>query len=259
VKGSYSFTFDRQVTPTVAGLKPGGNYDRKLMDTTAKKQILVKTEGLTKSFWIGKQELQVLKGIELAIREGEIVAVVGPSGAGKSTLLHLLGALDRPTSGRITFNDHVLTDESDMELARIRNLEIGFVFQFHHLMPEFTALENTLIPALISGKTPEEAEPRAVEMLNRVGLGERLKHQPGELSGGEQQRLAVARALMNDPKLLLADEPSGNLDRASSQSLHDLLWSLSEERGQTTVIVTHNETLAAKANRIIELEDGKVK
>ena len=221
--------------------------------------MLVKTEGLTRSFWIGKHELKVLKGIDLRIRRGEIIAIVGPSGAGKSTLLHLLGALDRPTSGTITFNDHIMTKESDVELAKIRNLEIGFVFQFHHLLPEFTALENALIPALISGKTPDEATPRALDLLQRVGLGERLKHQPGELSGGEQQRLAVARALMNDPKLLLADEPSGNLDKASSQSLHDLLWSLSRERGQTTVVVTHNEALAAKADRIIEIEDGKIK
>lgn len=220
---------------------------------------LVRTEGLTKSFWIGKSELKVLKGIDLAIQKGEIIAIVGPSGAGKSTLLHLLGALDRPTSGTITFNQHVLSELSDIELAGIRNLEIGFVFQFHHLLPEFTALENALIPALIAGKTPEEATPKAMELLRRVGLEQRVKHQPGELSGGEQQRLAVARALMNDPKLLLADEPSGNLDKASSQALHELLWSLSQERGQTTVIVTHNEALAGKANRIVEMEDGRIK
>jgi lipoprotein-releasing system ATP-binding protein len=228
-------------------------------DKSGTNQALVKTEGLTKSFWIGKHELKVLKGIDLGIRKGEIIAIMGPSGAGKSTLLHLLGALDRPTSGTITFNDHILTKESDLELAKIRNLEIGFVFQFHHLLPEFTALENVLIPALISGKTPEEATPKAMELLHRVGLSERVKHQPGELSGGEQQRLAVARALMNDPKLLLADEPSGNLDKASSQALHELLWSLSRERGQTTVVVTHNETLAGKADRIVEIEDGKIK
>jgi len=228
-------------------------------DKLVTNQVLIKTEGLCKSFWIGKQELKVLKGIDLAFRRGEIIAIVGPSGAGKSTLLHLLGALDRPTGGTITFNDHVLTGESDTELARIRNLEIGFVFQFHHLLPEFTALENALIPALIAGKTPEEAKPKAMELLTRVGLDHRVKHQPGELSGGEQQRLAVARALMNDPKLLLADEPSGNLDKASSESLHELLWSLSQERGQTTVIVTHNEALSSKADRIIEIEDGKIK
>jgi lipoprotein-releasing system ATP-binding protein len=228
-------------------------------DKSVKNQVLVKTEGLTKSFWIGKHELKVLKSIDLGIRRGEIIAIMGPSGAGKSTLLHLLGALDRPTSGTITFNDHILTEEPDIELAKIRNLEIGFVFQFHHLLPEFTALENTIIPALIAGKTPEEATPKAMELLQRVGLEERVKHQPGELSGGEQQRLAVARALMNDPKLLLADEPSGNLDKASSQALHELLWSLSQERGQTTVIVTHNEALAGKADRIVEIEDGKIK
>ncbi len=227
--------------------------------TNSTNQILIQTQSLTKSFWIGGHELQVLKGIDLAFHTGEIIAIVGPSGAGKSTLLHLLGALDSPTSGTITFNNHVLTELSEVDLAQIRNLEIGFVFQFHHLMPEFTALENAMIPALISGQTPDEATPKAMELLELVGLGERIKHQPGELSGGEQQRLAVARALMNDPKLLLADEPSGNLDRASSQALHELLWSLSEERGQTTVIVTHNETLAAKAHRIIELEDGRIK
>jgi lipoprotein-releasing system ATP-binding protein len=229
------------------------------MNNTLEKRILVKTEGLTKSFWIGRQELKVLKGIDLAIQKGEIIAIVGPSGAGKSTLLHLLGALDRPTSGIIRFNGRVLTDESDINLAKIRNLEIGFVFQFHHLLPEFTALENVIIPALIAGKSPEEAKPKAMEILKRVGLDQRVKHQPGELSGGEQQRLAVARALMNDPKLLLADEPSGNLDKASSESLHELLWSLSQERGQTTVIVTHNEALAGKADRIVEMEDGRIK
>jgi len=229
------------------------------MDKQLKNKVLVKTEGLTKSFWIGKQELKVLKGIDLAIQKGEIIAIVGPSGAGKSTLLHLLGALDRPTSGIIRFNGQVLNDESDAKLAKIRNLEIGFVFQAHHLLPEFTALENVIIPALIAGKTPEEVKPKAMEILRRVGLDQRVKHQPGELSGGEQQRLAVARALMNDPKLLLADEPSGNLDKASSQALHDLLWSLSQERGQTTVIVTHNEALAGKADRIVEMEDGRIR
>ena len=229
------------------------------MKERAKNQVLVRTEGLTKSFWIGKQELKVLKGIDLAIQKGETIAIVGPSGAGKSTLLHLLGALDRPTSGIIRFNGQVLTEESDAKLAKIRNLEIGFVFQSHHLLPEFTALENVIIPALIAGKTPEEVKPKAMEILKRVGLDQRVKHQPGELSGGEQQRLAVARALMNDPKLLLADEPSGNLDKASSESLHDLLWSLSRERGQTTVIVTHNEALAGKADRIVEMEDGRIK
>ena len=229
------------------------------MNKASGNSILVKTEGVTKSFWIGGQELKVLKGIDLAFQQGEIIAIVGPSGAGKSTLLHLLGALDRPTEGTITFNDYVMTEVPDIELARIRNHDIGFVFQFHHLLPEFTALENVLIPALISGKTPEEATPKAMELLTRVGLDQRVKHQPGELSGGEQQRLAVARALMNDPKLLLADEPSGNLDRASSQALHELLWSLSRERGQTTGIVTHNETLAGKADRIVELEDGRIK
>jgi lipoprotein-releasing system ATP-binding protein len=221
-------------------------------------QVLVKTEGVTKSFWMGKQELKVLKGIDLTIQKGEIIAIVGPSGAGKSTLLHLLGALDRPTSGIIRFNGQILTEESDAKLAKIRNLEIGFVFQFHHLLPEFTALENVIIPALIAGKTPDEVTPKALEILKRVGLDQRVKHQPGELSGGEQQRLAVARALMNDPKLLLADEPSGNLDKASSEALHELLWSLSKERGQTTVIVTHNEALAGKADRIVEMEDGRI-
>jgi len=229
------------------------------MNKILENKTLVKTEGLTKSFWIGKQELKVLKGIDLAIQKGEIIAIVGPSGAGKSTLLHLLGALDRPTSGIIRFNGQVLNDESDAKLAKIRNLEIGFVFQAHHLLPEFTALENVIIPALIAGKTPEEVKPKAMEILKRVGLDQRVKHQPGELSGGEQQRLAVARALMNDPKLLLADEPSGNLDKASSESLHELLWSLSQERGQTTVIVTHNEALAGKADRIVEMEDGRIK
>jgi len=221
--------------------------------------VILRTEDLHKHYPMGKAELHVLKGIDLEIREAEIVAIVGPSGVGKSTLLHLLGALDRPTRGRIEIDAVDVFSYDEKRLAQFRNKTVGFVFQFHHLLPEFTALENVMMPALIAGVPKREAEERARSLLEEVGLGDRLEHRPSELSGGEQQRVAVARALTNDPQLLLADEPSGNLDAKTGQALHDLLWELSRRKHKTFVIVTHNLALAEDADRIIELYDGRVK
>jgi lipoprotein-releasing system ATP-binding protein len=187
-----------------------------------------------------------------------MVAIVGPSGVGKSTLLHLMGGLERPTRGIIRYGDIDLLQLSDDELADFRNHHIGFVFQFHHLLPEFSALENTMMPALIQRRTKREAQQEAQQLLRQVGLGDRVHHRPGELSGGEQQRVAVARALMNKPDVILADEPTGNLDRATGQSLQKLLRQLNEERGQTFVIVTHDREFAAHMDRAIALVDGKI-
>ncbi|MGA9363635.1 MAG: ABC transporter ATP-binding protein [Bacteroidota bacterium] len=204
-----------------------------------------------------KGGLEVLKGIDLNVREGEILAIVGASGAGKSTLLHILGALDRPTAGEVRFEGKNIFAMNEKELARFRNQNIGFVFQFHHLLPEFTALENVAIPAMIEGKKLEITKEKAAVLLREVGLGDRLDHKPSELSGGEQQRVAVARALMNQPKVILADEPTGNLDAANGQMLHDLLWNLSKSRRQALVIVTHNTLLASRADRVVQIADGR--
>jgi lipoprotein-releasing system ATP-binding protein len=202
-------------------------------------------------------ELPVLRGIDIAVEVGEIVSIVGDSGVGKSTLLNLMGALDRPTGGTVLYEGQDIFKLTDRELARFRNQELGFVFQFHHLLPEFSAIENVMMPALITGKKKEEARETAAELLGRVGLTGRQQHKPSELSGGEQQRVAVARALVNDPKVVLADEPTGNLDRKTSEGIHDLLWELNERANQTFIIATHNESLAQRCDRIIELADGK--
>ncbi len=205
-----------------------------------------------------KQTLEVLKGISLDIRKSETIAVIGPSGAGKSTLLHILGGLDRPDEGEVYYGkENIFTFQDDL-LARFRNQDVGFVFQFHHLLPEFTALENVLIPGLIHGQSFSKSEKQAKELLGMVGLSERVSHFPAELSGGEQQRVAVARALLNNPKILFADEPSGNLDRTGGEQLHNLLWTLNNDTGITLFIVTHNMSLAEKADRIIRLIDGKI-
>lgn len=223
---------------------------------------LIRVEQVTRIFSTGDEadgKLYVLRGITLSIGRGQVVAIAGASGAGKSTLLHIMGTLDRPTSGSVFFDDVSVFGLKDDELARFRNQEIGFVFQFHHLLPEFTALENIAFPALIGGKTMAEATPKAMELLSEVGLADKANAKPPKLSGGEQQRIAVARALMNDPKVVLADEPSGNLDTLNAQMLHDLLWELSRSRGQTFVVVTHNEALAKKADKVIKIVDGVVK
>ncbi len=205
------------------------------------------------------QFLSVLQGISLDVAEEEIIAIAGPSGAGKSTLLHILGMLDRPTEGEIFFDGTNVVSLKDDDLALIRNRHVGFIFQFHHLLPEFTAIENVMMPALIAGADLAKATPRAEELLADVGLGARMHHKPNELSGGEQQRVAVARALMNSPKLILADEPSGNLDTENARTLHQMIFELRKKYQQTFVIVTHNTEFAAMADHIITLVDGKIK
>ena len=219
---------------------------------------LIRVVDLYKSYYDGLTELPVLKGVDLQVKKAEIIAIVGASGVGKSTLLHLLGGLDRPTEGTIFYEGEDIFALNDQELDRFRNEEIGYVFQFHHLLPEFTALENVAMPGLIARQKFDVAQDRAKELLEYVGLGERLEHRPSELSGGERQRVAIARALVNQPKVVLADEPTGNLDQKTSEAVHDLLWTLSDQFNQTFIIVTHNQTLAQRADRLIQLVDGQV-
>jgi lipoprotein-releasing system ATP-binding protein len=224
---------------------------------TNQKSIL-RAKGVFRSFQTSTVILNVLKGIDLEIFQGEIVAIIGPSGSGKSTLLYILGALDRPDSGSVSFNSNEIFSLNDKELANLRNRTVGFVFQFHHLLPEFSALENVMFPKLIAREKPEEIKEKALRILDEVGLSDRVNHKPGELSGGEQQRVAVARALINDPKLVIADEPSGNLDRNSAESLHNLMIELNHNRNQTFVLATHNLELAQRAHRIFKLRDGQI-
>ncbi len=200
----------------------------------------------------------MLKGIDLTIQTGEMIAIEGASGAGKSTLLHILGALDQPTEGEVYLQGVELFQRNEKELAQIRNHQIGFVFQFHHLLPEFNALENTMMPALIQGISLKLALKNAGEILTQLGLGDRLLHKPGELSGGEQQRVAVARALMLNPRLILADEPTGNLDSKTGEEVHNLLMQINREKGITIIVVTHNPTLAERMTRRVLLVDGKL-
>lgn len=222
---------------------------------------IIRTEGVTRTFLAGEElekKLYVLRGINLTVAKGEIIAIVGASGAGKSTLLHILGTLDRPTAGKVYYGETDVFALPDDELARFRNKEIGFVFQFHHLLPEFTALENVAMPALIMGKKLGQVKPRAGELLREIGLEGKEGQKPTKLSGGEQQRVAVARALMNAPRVVLADEPTGNLDTANAQLLHDLLWDLSRKLETTFIVVTHNESLAKKADRVVRIQDGVI-
>lgn len=204
------------------------------------------------------QPLEILSGLDLSVTRGEFVAIVGASGAGKSTLLHLLGALDPPTSGRVSLDGQSYDDVSDAALAELRNRKLGFVFQFHHLLREFSALENVMLPLQIAGINDDAAEERARRLLDAVGLGPRLSHRPAQLSGGEQQRVAVARALIHDPVVVLADEPSGNLDHANGQRLHDLFAGLAARFNTAVVAVTHNRALAERADRILALEGGRL-
>ena len=219
---------------------------------------MIESVNLTKSFKMADLELTVLKGINLMIARGEILAIVGASGAGKSTLLHILGTLDRPTSGTVLFEGQDLFQLSDQKQAEFRNRRIGFVFQFHHLLPEFTALENVCLPAYIQNRSARDVHAEAMSLLKDVGLDHRINHKPGELSGGEQQRVAVARALIQQPNLVLADEPTGNLDTHTGDALFNLMRTLNRARGITFVIVTHNEKLSAQADRIIHMEDGQI-
>ena len=212
-----------------------------------------------KSYEVGTNKLSVLKGLELSIEPGEMVAVVGASGVGKSTLLHVLGGLDPADAGTIRIGETTVTELPDAQLVAFRNRHVGFVFQFHHLLPEFTALENAEMPMRIARLAPGERTQRATALLQRVGLGERLVHRPGMMSGGEQQRVAIARALVMNPSVLLADEPTGDLDEHTAETLHELLREMHRERGLTSLIATHNPRLAAACDRILRLEDGKLR
>ncbi|RKU16797.1 lipoprotein-releasing system ATP-binding protein LolD [Candidatus Poribacteria bacterium] len=221
-------------------------------------ETLIRIVDLHKSYYDGESELPVLQGVNLEIYMSELLAIVGASGVGKSTLLHIIGTLDRPTAGNVLYNEEDIFTLSDTELARFRNQEIGFVFQFHHLLPEFTALENVAMGALITSSNNKSVYKEAASLLDYVGLSERLSHYPSQLSGGERQRVAIARSLINQPKVVLADEPTGNLDRRSSEAVLELLWDLNAKSGQTFVIVTHNQELAQQVDRVIQLVDGKV-
>lgn len=219
---------------------------------------MIRIANLSKSFTMGSRELTVLNGINLEISRGQMVAVIGASGAGKSTMLHIMGMLDRPTKGTVHFDNQDLFQLTEAQQAEFRNRRIGFVFQFHHLLPEFTALENACMPALIQRRPLDEVEQEAAALLKEVGLGQRLHHKPGELSGGEQQRVAVARALLQKPDLVLADEPTGNLDTHTGEALFGLLRDLNRSRGTTFVIVTHNDKLSAQSDRIVHMQDGMI-
>lgn len=215
---------------------------------------MIQIEGITKSFG----QLQVLKGIDLNIDKGEVVSIVGPSGAGKTTLLQIIGTLDRADAGRVIINGTDVSRMKEKELSAFRNREIGFVFQFHQLLPEFTALENVTIPSMIKGVSAHDARKQALDMLKFLGLSDRASHKPAELSGGEKQRVAVARALINNPSVVLADEPSGSLDTKNKEELHNLFFELRDKLGQTFVIVTHDEGLASQTDRTIHMLDGRI-
>lgn len=219
---------------------------------------LVQITGLYKHFTIGPTKIPVLNGIDMEIQKGELLGIMGVSGAGKSTLLHILGALDQPSSGRVLYEGKDIFGFNEKQVAQFRNLTIGFVFQFHHLLPEFTALENTMMPALIQRKHPLKIREKALQILKKVGLEKRSHHYPGELSGGEQQRVALARALVLSPQIILADEPTGNLDSHTSEAIFSLLKEIKKEKGITVVMVTHNEALASQADRVIKMVDGKM-
>ncbi len=218
--------------------------------------MLVEAIHINKSFKTEAGELKVLKDINLSIAPGEMVGIIGASGAGKSTLLHILGALDRPTSGRVLFEERDTASMDDSSLAHFRNTSVGFVFQFHHLLQEFNSLENVILPGMIGGMPFHGAEEKARALLEELGLGKRTTHRPGELSGGEQQRVAVARALIRGPKIVLADEPTGNLDTKTGNELFELLVDLNKKRGITFVIVTHNKALSSRCHRVLEMADG---
>lgn len=221
-------------------------------------EVLIRITDLHKSYYDGEAELRVLQGINLDVYKSELLAIVGASGVGKSTLLHIIGTLDRPTAGHVLYDEDDVFNLPDKDLAGFRNKEIGFVFQFHHLLPEFTALENVAMGALITTPNHKTVYKEAEALLDYVGLAERCLHYPSQLSGGERQRVAIARALINQPRVVLADEPTGNLDRRSSETVLELLWDLNAKSGQAFIIVTHNQELAQQVDRIVQLVDGKV-
>src|SRR5208283_1412874 len=229
-----------------------------MVDHTLSNPIVIQALGLEKQFRSGTGWLEVLKGVSIDIERGSIVAIVGPSGAGKSTLLHLLGGLDRPTKGKVLLEGEEIVNYSDIDLAKTRNQKIGFLFQFHHLLPEFTAVENIGLPRRMMGDSKEKADKRAKELLEQLGLGDRGHHRPGELSGGEQQRVALARALVNNPAVVLADEPTGNLDRQTGTQVLDIIWNLQKNMNQTFIIVTHDESIAERATRRIRIIEGRI-
>lgn len=220
--------------------------------------LLLQAIQIEKHYTSGPETLKVLKGINLNIRTGEILVIMGPSGVGKSTLLHILGTLDKPTFGEVIIDGQRVSDLKESQISAFRNKNVGFVFQFHYLLPEFTALENLLIPRMIFQKNWKEYIPRAEQLMAEVGLSQRLHHRPSQLSGGELQRVAVARALINNPKLVLADEPTGNLDSQNSHALFELILQLNQKYKQTFVIVTHNEMFAKQSHRVIHLQDGQI-
>ncbi len=232
--------------------------DMDISTENGKKTIILQTRSLHKYFKSGEKLLRVLRGIDFQLCEGEVVSIVGPSGSGKSTLLHLLGGLDRPTEGDVLMDSLDLNAINGDQLASVRNERIGFIFQFHHLLRDFTALENVMMPLLINRRPKKETKERAVLMLESMGLRDRQHHKPVELSGGEQQRIAVARALVASPVMILADEPTGNLDRETGGELQDMIFRFSQERNISFVIVTHNENFAKKADRVFRLMDGKL-
>lgn len=217
----------------------------------------IQARDVRKSFRMGAEDLHILKGVNLTVRQADFVAIVGPSGAGKSTLLHILGGLDRPTAGEVYYWGSEISRLPEGALAAFRNQTVGFVFQFHHLLPEFTALENAMMPALIGRRALQSADEKARGILQRVGLADRLEHRPGELSGGEQQRVAIARALTLNPNVLLADEPTGNLDSKTGEAIFELLRELNQEQGLTVILVTHNEWFARRADRVVRMADGQ--
>ncbi len=232
--------------------------DRLDRDTSESEKVLISAAGLTRKFRHGGRDILVLRGLDLKVLPGEMTAIVGKSGVGKSTLLHILGTIDTPDSGTLTFEGTDVFSLSERELASFRNTRIGFIFQFHHLLPEFSALENVMIPAIIGGLSRREAVTRASELLDTVGLGPRTTHRPGELSGGEQQRVALARALVMRPKLIIADEPTGNLDDATSEEVHNLFADVNSRYGVAFLVATHNMRLAGRMHRVLRLEDGVV-